>query len=162
MDAGNLVTDEIVIGLIREQLQVDNGADGYIFDGFPRTLPQADALGELLADMGEALDRVIEMQVDDDALVARITARSTCAGCGEVYNDNTKPVPDDGNCANCGEAKITRRADDNEDSLKTRLLAYYKQTSPLVGYYYAKGDLASVNGLASMDEVADSIKTALV
>ncbi|MBB5720762.1 adenylate kinase [Loktanella ponticola] len=161
MDAGNLVTDEIVIGLIREQLEADNGADGYIFDGFPRTLPQADALGELLVEMGETLDRVIEMQVDDEALVARITARSTCGGCGEVYNDNTKPIPADGKCSNCGASDFQRRADDNEDSLKTRLLAYYKQTSPLVGYYYAKGDLSSVNGLASMDEVAGSIKAAL-
>ncbi len=161
MDAGNLVTDEIVIGLIREQLEADNGADGYIFDGFPRTLPQADALGELLAEMDETLDRVIEMQVDDEALVARITARSTCGGCGEVYNDNTKPIPADGKCSNCGASDFQRRADDNEDSLKTRLLAYYKQTSPLVGYYYAKGDLSSVDGLASMDEVAGSIKAAL-
>lgn len=161
MDAGNLVTDEIVIGLIREQLQADNGADGYIFDGFPRTLPQADALGSLLAEMGENLDRVIEMQVDDDALVARITARSTCGDCGEVYNDATKPIPADEKCTNCGANNFQRRADDNEESLKTRLLAYYKQTSPLVGYYYAKGDLASVDGLASMDDVAGSIKKAL-
>ena len=161
MDAGNLVTDEIVIGLIREQLESDSGADGYIFDGFPRTLAQADALGELLASMGEKLDRVIEMRVDDEALVARITARSTCGSCGEVYNDKTKPIPADGKCSNCGASNFQRRADDNEDSLKTRLLAYYKQTSPLVGYYYAKGDLASVDGLGSMDEVAASINASL-
>lgn len=161
MDAGNLVTDEIVIGLIREQLEADNGAAGYIFDGFPRTLAQADALGRLLADMGENLDCVIEMQVNDEALVARITARSTCGSCGEVYNDNTKPIPADGKCTNCGAYDFQRRADDNEDSLKTRLMAYYKQTSPLVGYYYAKGDLKTVDGLASMDEVAASIADAL-
>lgn len=161
MARGELVTDEIVIGLIREQLEADNGADGYIFDGFPRTLPQADALGALLGDMGESLDRVIEMQVDDEALVARITARSTCGDCGEVYNDQTKAWPADGKCSNCGSENQTRRADDNEESLKTRLLAYYKQTSPLVGYYYAKDDLASVDGLASMDDVAASIKAAL-
>ena len=161
MDAGNLVTDEIVIGLIREQLEADNGAAGYIFDGFPRTLAQADALGRLLADMGENLDCVIEMQVNDEALVARITARSTCGSCGEVYNDNTKPIPADGKCTNCGASDFQRRADDNEDSLKTRLMAYYKQTSPLVGYYYAKGDLKTVDGLASMDEVAASIADAL-
>ena len=161
MDAGNLVTDEIVIGLIREQLESDTAPGGYIFDGFPRTLAQADALGNLLVEMGEHLDHVIEMQVDDDALVARITARSTCGSCGEVYNDATKPWPADGKCANCGSTDQTRRADDNEDSLKTRLMAYYKQTSPLVGYYYAKGDLTSVDGLASMDEVAASISAAL-
>jgi len=161
MDAGKLVTDEIVIGLIREQLESDNAPGGYIFDGFPRTLAQADALGNLLVEMGETLDHVIEMQVDDEALVARITARSTCGDCGEVFNDQTKPWPADGKCANCGSTNQTRRADDNEDSLKTRLMAYYKQTSPLVGYYYAKGDLTSVDGLASMDEVAASIKKAL-
>ena len=161
MDRGDLVTDEIVIGLIREQLEADNGAAGYIFDGFPRTLAQADALGRLLADMGENLDCVIEMQVNDEALVARITARSTCGSCGEVYNDNTKPIPADGKCTNCGASDFQRRADDNEDSLKTRLMAYYKQTSPLVGYYYAKGDLKTVDGLASMDEVAASIADAL-
>ncbi len=161
MDAGNLVTDEIVIGLIREQLESDNAPGGYIFDGFPRTLAQADALGNLLVEMGESLDHVIEMQVDDEALVARITARSTCGSCGEVYNDNTKPIPADEKCTNCGANDFQRRADDNEESLRTRLMAYYKQTSPLVGYYYAKGDLQSVDGLASMDEVAASINKAL-
>jgi adenylate kinase len=161
MDRGDLVTDDIVIGLIREQLESDDGKDGYIFDGFPRTLPQADALGNLLVEMGENLDCVIEMQVDDDALVDRITARSTCGDCGEVYNDNTKPIPADQKCTNCGGSNFQRRADDNADSLRTRLMAYYKQTSPLVGYYYAKGDLRSVDGLASMDDVATSIASAL-
>ncbi|WP_377511134.1 adenylate kinase [Octadecabacter sp. R77987] len=161
MDRGELVTDEIVIGLIREQLEDTSHAGGFIFDGFPRTLAQADALGALLADMGHKLDCVIEMQVDDDALVARITARSTCGNCGEVYNDATKPWPADGKCSNCGGTDQTRRADDNEESLKTRLLAYYKQTSPLIGYYYAKGDLKSVDGLGSMEAVAAAIKGAL-
>ncbi len=166
MDAGQLVTDEIVIGLIREQLETDavegGHEGGFIFDGFPRTLAQADALGALLKELDQPLDRVVEMQVDDEALVDRITARSTCANCGEVYNDHTKAPPADGVCTNCGEkAEFTRRADDNEDSLRTRLLAYYKQTSPLIGYYYAKGDLVSVDGLASMDDVAGSIKDAL-
>jgi adenylate kinase len=165
MDRGELVTDEIVIGLIREQLEAAQGGDivgnGFIFDGFPRTLAQADALGNLLSEMNETLDCVIEMQVDDDALVARITARSTCGACGEVYNDNTKPIPADEKCTNCGASDFQRRADDNEESLRTRLMAYYKQTSPLVGYYYAKGDLKSVDGLASMDGVAVSISKAL-
>ena len=157
MDAGNLVTDEIVIGLIREQLESTSHAGGFIFDGFPRTLAQADALNDLVSEMGQKLDHVIEMAVDDEALVARITARSTCGGCGEVYNDATKAWPHDGKCSNCASTNQTRRGDDNEDSLKTRLLAYYKQTSPLVGYYYAKGQLASVNGLGSMESVAGEI-----
>lgn len=160
MARGALVTDEIVIGLIREKLETVK-ANGFIFDGFPRTLAQADALGELLAAQGETLDSVIEMRVDDTALVARITARSTCAMCGEVYNDNTKPVPADGKCTNCGGTEFKRRADDNEDSLKTRLMEYYKQTSPLIGYYYAKGMLKTVDGLGSIDAVQGDIAAVL-
>ncbi|WP_187431563.1 Adenylate kinase [Roseobacter fucihabitans] len=161
MARGALVTDEIVIGLIREKLETVK-ANGFIFDGFPRTLAQADALGELLAAENETLDAVIEMRVDDAALVARITARSTCAGCGEVYNDASKPIPADGVCTNCGQAKeFKRRADDNEESLKTRLMEYYKQTSPLIGYYYAKGMLSRVDGLGAIDAVQGEIKAAL-
>jgi len=160
MDRGDLVTDEIVIGLIDEKLHGGN-AGGFIFDGFPRTLAQADALGALLAKNNQTLDAVVEMQVDDAALVQRITARSTCGDCGAVYNDITKPIPADGKCTNCGGTTFKRRADDNEESLKTRLLAYYKQTSPLIGYYYAKGLLKSVDGLGEIDEVAASIKKVL-
>jgi adenylate kinase len=161
MARGALVTDEIVIGLIREKLETVKAA-GFIFDGFPRTLAQADALGELLEAEGQTLDAVIEMRVDDEALVRRIVARSTCGGCGEVYNDVTKPIPADGKCTNCGkENDFKRRADDNEDSLKTRLMEYYKQTSPLIGYYYAKGMLSRVDGLASMDVVRDEIRSIL-
>ena len=139
MDRGELVTDEIVIGLIREQLETQTDVAGFVFDGFPRTLAQADALGDLLADLGQSLDAVIELQVNDDVLVDRIVGRAKeAAAAGE-------PV----------------RADDNEESLKIRLMAYYKQTSPLIGYYYAKGDLKSVDGLASMDEVAASIAACL-
>ncbi|MEC3861443.1 adenylate kinase [Mesobacterium sp. TK19101] len=159
MAKGQLVTDEIVIGLIREKLA--GGGTGFIFDGFPRTLAQADALGNLLAEMGQTLDAVIEMQVDDAALVARITARSTCGACGEVYNDLTKPIPADGKCANCGGTEFKRRADDNEDSLKQRLMEYYKKTSPLIGYYYAKGQLKAVDGLGEIDTVKAEIAAAL-
>ena len=160
MDAGELVTDEIVIGLIEEKLQGDNGG-GFIFDGFPRTLAQADALGELLEKYGKTLDAVIEMRVDDDALVRRITGRFTCGNCGEVYHDETKRPKVDGVCDVCGESEMKRRADDNEESLRTRLMEYYKKTSPLIGYYYAKGKLRSVNGLGEIEEVAASIAKAL-
>ncbi|ETW11636.1 adenylate kinase [Roseivivax marinus] len=156
MARGDLVTDEIVIGLIREKLQTEN-ASGFIFDGFPRTLKQADALGELLSEMGQTLDHVIELRVDDEALVQRITARSTCANCGEVYNDITKPIPADGKCASCGGTEFKRRSDDNEDSLRKRLMEYYKQTSPLVGYYYVKGTYSRVDGLAEIDEVGAAL-----
>ncbi len=160
MAKGQLVTDEIVIGLIREKLETVK-ANGFIFDGFPRTLAQADALGELLKAEGQTLDAVIEMEVDDEALVQRITARSTCAGCGEVYNDITKPIPADGKCAKCGSTEFKRRADDNEDSLRTRLMEYYKKTSPLIGYYYAKGNLTRIDGLGEIDAVRGAIAAAL-
>lgn len=160
MEAGQLVTDEIVIGLIEERLNAESGA-GFIFDGFPRTLAQADALAALLAKLGQSLHTVIEMRVDDDALVARITGRFTCGSCGEVYHDETKPTAVEGTCDKCGSTDMKRRADDNEDSLRTRLMEYYKKTSPLIGYYYAKGDLRPVNGLADIDEVTASIGAVL-
>lgn len=156
MDAGELVTDEIVIGLIREQLELN--PDGkFIFDGFPRTLGQAEALGALLKEVGADLHAAIEISVNDEALIDRITARSTCASCGEVYNDKSKPIPADGKCSNCGGTEFTRRADDNEESLRTRLMEYYKKTSPLLGYYFAHGLLRSVDGLADVAVVKQSI-----
>lgn len=156
MDRGELVTDEIVIGLIEEKMG-QGASGGFIFDGFPRTLKQADALGDLLARMGQGLDAVIEMQVDDAALVARITGRFTCGGCGEVYHDVTRPPKVAGTCDVCGSHDMKRRADDTEEALKTRLMEYYKKTSPLIGYYYAKGKLSSVDGLAEMDAVAADV-----
>ena len=160
MDRGELVTDEIVIGLIEEKIGQGAGG-GFIFDGFPRTLKQADALGQLLAKTGQKLDAVIEMQVDDAALVARITGRYTCGNCGAVYHDATRPTKVAGTCDACGSHDLRRRADDNEDALKTRLMEYYKKTSPLIGYYYAKGSLSSVDGLAEMDVVAAAIAKVL-
>lgn len=160
MARGELVTDDIVIGLIREKLTGEAGG-GFIFDGFPRTLKQADALAELMADLGQSLDAVIEMQVDDAALVARITGRYTCGDCGAVYHDQTRPTKVDGVCDDCGSGKMVRRADDNADALRTRLLEYYKKTSPLIGYYYAKGKLSSVDGLAEMDAVSAAISKVL-
>ena len=150
MDAGELVTDEIVIGLIEETIKNER-ANGFIFDGFPRTLPQADALDQLLTRTGEKLDRVIELRVDDSALISRIVARSTCVNCGEGYNDLSKPIPSDGKCTKCGSSEgFSRRADDNEESLRTRLMEYYKKTSPLIGYYYSKGLLEEVDGLENV------------
>lgn len=137
MDRGELVTDEIVIGLIREQLE--KGGKGFIFDGFPRTLAQADALGALLAETGTNLDAVIELRVDDEALVGRIVKRAEeSAAAGE-------PV----------------RRDDTPEVFSDRLREYYKKTAPLIGYYYAKGDLRSVDGMAAMDEVASQIASVL-
>ena len=160
MDRGELVTDDIVIGLIREKLGTP-AAGGFIFDGFPRTLKQADALGQLLAQMGQGLGAVIEMQVDDAALVARITGRYSCGACGAVYHDETRPTAQDGVCDVCGGTDLRRRADDTEEALQKRLMEYYKKTSPLIGYYYAKGQLSSVDGLAEMDEVSAAISKVL-
>ena len=160
MAQGDLVTDEIVIGLIREKIYANNQG-GFIFDGFPRTLAQADALSELLNQTGQTLDVVVEMQVDDKALVARIAGRSTCGPCGDVYHDVTRPQPKNGACNSCGASDFQRRADDNEDSLRNRLMEYYKKTSPLLGYYFAKQQLRSVNGLASIDVVQAEIAAVL-
>ena len=138
MDSGGLVTDEIVIGLIREKLQGDKKG-GFIFDGFPRTLAQADALAALLQEQGETLDAVIELQVADEVLVGRIVGRA------EEARAAGKPV----------------RADDNEESLRFRLMEYYKKTAPLIGYYHAKGNLSSVDGLGAIDEVQTAIAAIL-
>lgn len=138
MDAGQLVTDEIVIGLIAEQLE-KGSEGGFIFDGFPRTLAQADALAALLAEKGQDLDAVIQLEVDDETLVQRIVNRAKeAAAAGQ-------PV----------------RADDNEESVKIRLMEYYKKTAPLIGYYYAKGNLTAVDGLADIDTVRASIAAVL-
>jgi len=161
MARGDLVTDEIVIGLIAEQLDGGGADKGAIFDGFPRTLGQADALGELLAAKGLKLDAVVEMKVDDDQLIARVTGRFTCGDCGEVYHDQTHPTAKDGVCDKCGGANLKRRPDDNEESMRTRLFNYYRDTSPLIGYYHAKGKLRSIDGLGEIDEVAVRIAGAL-
>ena len=137
MARGDLVTDDIVIGLIREQLATVR-ANGFVFDGFPRTLAQADALSALLAEQGQALDAVIELEVNDEVLVSRIVGRANEA------RAVGQPV----------------RADDNEESLKTRLMEYYKKTSPLIGYYYAKGQLTKVDGLGEIGAVKMAVKSA--
>ncbi|HRO12250.1 adenylate kinase [Amaricoccus sp.] len=161
MARGDLVTDDIVIGLIAEQLDGEAGRHGLIFDGFPRTLAQADALEDLLAGRGKQIDAVIEMRVDEDALVARITGRFTCAKCGEVYHDATKPTGKPGTCDVCGSTEFIRRADDNEDAVRVRMAAYNRQTAPLIGYYHAKGKLRTVDGLGEIDAIAAAISEAV-
>jgi len=161
MARGDLVTDEIVIGLIEEQLDGEAGTHGLIFDGFPRTLAQADALEALLARKGKTLDAVVELRVDDAQLIDRITGRYTCAKCGEVYHDATHPTSKEGVCDRCGSTELTRRADDNRESVQVRLMAYYRSTAPLIGYYYAKGKLRTVDGLGEIDAVAGEVESAL-
>jgi adenylate kinase len=161
MARGDLVTDDVVIGLIAEQLDGEAGRHGLIFDGFPRTLAQADALEELMQEKKKTLDAVVELRVDDDALVARIAGRFSCATCGEVYHDESKPTKRPGICDTCGGSEFVRRADDNADSMRVRLLAYYRQTAPLIGYYHCKRRLRSVDGLGEVETVAADIRAAL-
>ena len=162
MARGDLVTDDIVIGLIREKLEAGETGAGAIFDGFPRTLAQADALGRLLAEKGQRLGRVIQMKVNDDALVERVTGRFTCGNCGAVYHETNNPPKKPDTCDECGAVgAFKRRPDDTEEAMRTRLLAYYRDTSPLIGYYHAKGLLATVDGMAEPDEVAEAIAALL-
>jgi adenylate kinase len=161
MARGELVTDDIVIGLIAEQLDGESGRHGLIFDGFPRTLAQADALEALMTAKRKFLDAVIEMRVDDEALIERIAGRFSCASCGEVYHDQAKPTAKDGVCDVCGGTEFVRRADDNPEAVRVRLMAYYRQTAPLIGYYHAKGKLRSVDGLEPIDTIQREIKSLL-
>jgi adenylate kinase len=160
MDAGELVSDAIVTALIGERL--DGCADcGAIFDGFPRTRAQAEALDLLLSERGRHLDHVIELAVDEDALVKRITGRFTCARCGTGYHDNFRPTKVAGVCDVCGSTEFKRRPDDNEATVRTRMAEYRAKTEPILPYYEAKGLLRRVDGMASVDEVAAQIDAIL-
>ncbi len=161
MERGELVSDEIVTRLISEALDDPATQNGVIFDGYPRTLVQADSLNELMKSKNRAIESVIQLAVDDKALVARISGRFSCGNCGAVYHDTNKPLGDGKHCDECGHSEMKRRSDDNEESLRTRLMAYYRETSPLIGYYYAHNLLKSIDGLAEMNEVSVSISEIL-
>lgn len=158
MEAGGLVSDDIVIGIISDRIDEPDCANGFILDGFPRTLAQAAALEDLLKAKGKALNAVIEIRVDDDKLVERITGRFTCGACGEGYHDKFRMPKVENVCDNCGASDFKRRADDNEETLRSRLLAYYKETSPLIGYYFAKDNLVSLDGMVAMSDVTVKIE----
>lgn len=161
MDAGSLVNDDVVIGIVSERIDAPDCAKGFILDGFPRTLVQADATEKMLASKGMKLDVVIEMQVDDSVLVDRVSGRYTCANCGTGYHDRLQKPKVEGVCDKCGSTEFKRRPDDNAETMTTRLRAYYKETSPLIGYYHAKGLLKPIDGMAEIDEVTASIETIL-
>jgi len=161
MDAGSLVNDDVVIGIVSERIDQPDCARGFILDGFPRTLVQADATEKMLASKGMKLDVVVEMQVDDSVLVDRVSGRYTCASCGTGYHDRLQKPKVEGVCDKCGSTEFKRRPDDNAETMTTRLRAYYKETSPLIGYYHAKGLLKSIDGMAEIDEVTASIETIL-
>lgn len=161
MKAGGLVSDEIVVGVVSDRLNAPDVARGVIFDGFPRTTPQAEALDRLLAEKGMKLDVVIDMQVDDAAMVSRIAGRYTCAKCGEGYHDTEKKPAVAGVCDKCGSTEFKRRKDDNAETVAARLKEYHAETAPLIAYYRRTGKLKSVDGMAEIDRVTASIATIL-
>ncbi len=158
MEAGELVSDEIVSALISDELAEMGPDTGAIFDGYPRTEAQARALDAILAEHGRTLDRVIELEVDEDALVDRITGRFTCASCGTGYHDRYKQPAVAGVCDVCGSTEFKRRPDDNEETVRTRMQEYRSKTAPILPIYEARGIVSRVDGMASMDEVSAAIE----
>ena len=161
MDAGELVSDDIVSALIDDELASMSADTGAIFDGYPRTRAQAEQLDALLAKHGRKLDRVIELQVDEEALVDRITGRFTCAACGEGYHYRHKPPQTEGVCDKCGSTEFKRRPDDNEETVRHRMEVYRSETAPILPYYEEQGLVARVDGMGSIEEVSSSIDALL-
>jgi len=153
MEKGKLVPDAIVVDIIATRLLEPDCAGGFILDGFPRTLAQAAVLDTLLERLHKSLDAVIEIKVDDDALIDRLSGRFSCAKCGIGYHDRYRQPKTAGVCDVCGSKEFARRADDIPETLKSRLMAYYRETAPLIGYYFAQGKLRSLDGMAPIDEV---------
>ncbi len=156
MEAGDLVSDDLIMGIMADRLKEDDCKAGYLLDGFPRTIPQAEALKVMLAGMGEELDCVVEIDVARDVILDRLTTRRTCEGCGEIYNVKSNPPKAEGVCDKCGGA-VTQRADETEEAIGNRLNVYNEQTAPLAGFYKNEGSLLTVNATSS-DAVIDAIK----
>ncbi len=161
MDAGKLVPDALMVGMIKARIAKQDCAKGFILDGFPRTVPQAEALDSMLAEQSKNLNAVVELKVDENALIERVSGRHTCAACGAGYHDSFKPTQKAGVCDSCGGGEFVRRADDNAETMKTRLQAFNDQTAPILPYYKAKGLLQTVDGMAAMADVTASIEAAL-
>ncbi|MDP4824117.1 MAG: adenylate kinase [Aestuariivirgaceae bacterium] len=161
MDRGDLVSDDIVVSIIAERLEQPDLQKGFILDGFPRNTAQAEALGAMLRAKGLKLDAVVEMKVDDAALVSRIAGRYTCAKCGKGYHDQFEQPKVPGTCDSCGTTEFTRRADDNEATVRSRLEIYNKQTAPLVDFYAKEGILRTIDGMAEISQVTNQIGTVL-
>jgi adenylate kinase len=161
MDKGELVSDDLVVGIISERIDEPDCKNGFILDGFPRTLAQAAALDDMLKAKNKKMDVVIELKVDYNRLVERIIGRYTCANCGEGYHDRFKRPKVRGTCDVCGAHEFVRRADDNAETVTTRLMTYYRETAPLIGYYFCKGNLRSVDGMEPIGDVAKAIDAVL-
>ena len=161
MERGELVSDEIMIAMIRDRIQQPDCENGFILDGFPRTIAQAEALDEMLTKMDVRLDHVIEMKVDDGILVDRISGRFSCTNCGTGYHDRFQKPQKEGVCDSCGGREFTRRKDDNAETVTSRLEAYHAQTAPLLPYYKEHGALKTVDGMADIDEVTRQIEAVL-
>jgi len=157
MEAGGLVSDEIVINILRDRLAEPDCAKGVILDGFPRTTVQAEALDGLLAENGQKINAAISLEVDDAAMVTRISGRYTCVGCGEGYHDSFKQPAVDGKCDKCGGEKMTRRADDNAETVASRLEAYHEQTAPLIAYYDGKGALKKIDAMGDIAAISGGL-----
>ena len=153
MEAGELVPDDLIVAMISGRIDQDDCAGGFILDGFPRTTPQAEALDGMLKEKGLVIDHAIEIRVDDEAMVKRITGRFTCAKCGVGYHEEFQRPRTEGVCDKCGGGEFIRRADDNAETVRTRLKAYHEQTAPIVSYYEKKGLMRGVDGMTSIDEV---------
>ncbi|WP_219894759.1 adenylate kinase [Aquisediminimonas profunda] len=161
MEAGELVSDEIVSGIIGEALDDLKPETGVIFDGYPRTAAQAESLDVILSDRKRTLDHVIELEVDEDALVARITGRFTCAKCNEGYHDTFKQPKVAGVCDVCGSTEFKRRPDDNEETVRTRMTEYRAKTAPILPIYEARGLVRRVDGMADIKHVTEAIEAIL-
>jgi adenylate kinase len=161
MAKGDLVPDAVVIEIISERMDEPDCKTGVILDGFPRNLAQAAALDKVLEEKKRKLDAVIELKVDDNQLIQRIVGRFTCAKCGEGYHDRFKRPKVRGVCDICQSTEFTRRPDDNADTVNKRLMVYYRETAPLLGYYFCKGTLRSIDGMAPIAQVAKEIDKAL-
>jgi len=160
MDAGGLVPDAVVIGIVKERLKEADCKTGYILDGFPRTVPQAQELDKALAEMKTPLDKVLSIEVADEELVGRLAGRRTCRGCQQGFHVKFKPPKTDGKCDKCG-GELYQRDDDKEEAIKNRLVVYQSSTAPLIDYYKGKGLLRDVNGVGSMPEILARMVTAL-
>jgi adenylate kinase len=161
MDKGELVSDDIVVSIIDQRLDDPDTRRGVIFDGFPRTVAQAEALDRMLAARGTGLDAVIAMKADDEALIARLTGRYTCAKCGKGYHKLFEKPKVEGVCDVCGSTEFVQRADDNEKTVRDRLDVYNKNTAPLVAYYRGKGKLQTVDAMADISHVSTAIESVL-